>query len=155
MFINVVIGGGRMKFLPKTKQDFLLPLNGTRIDERNLIQEWIDRMSHQDEKHKKRTGQGKKFKFIWNATDFRQTNFKEYDHVLSLLAYDHMRFEADRHPDAEPSLSEMTMKAIDLLSQNENGYFLLVEGGRIDHGHHSSRIFISKIRFFVGLMKKK
>ena len=33
----------------------------------------------------------------------------------------------------------MTAKAIDLLSANETGYFLLVEGGRIDHGHHDGR----------------
>ena len=30
----------------------------------------------------------------------------------------------------------MTAKAIDLLAARENGYFLMVEGARIDHGHH-------------------
>jgi len=33
----------------------------------------------------------------------------------------------------------MTEKAIELLSKNKNGYFLFVEGGRIDHGHHESK----------------
>jgi len=32
----------------------------------------------------------------------------------------------------------MTSKAIDILSQNPNGYFLMVEGGRIDHALHAT-----------------
>ena len=55
-----------------------------------------------------------------------------------LLSYDHMAYEVERDPETEPSLIEMTLKAIDMLSRNPNGYFLLVEGGRIDHGHHNS-----------------
>ena len=45
-----------------------------------------------------------------------------------------MSFEIDRAQEQEPSLIEMTQKAIELLEKNKNGYFLLVEGGRIDHG---------------------
>jgi alkaline phosphatase len=32
----------------------------------------------------------------------------------------------------------MTNKAIDMLSQGKNGYFLMVEGGRIDHALHGT-----------------
>lgn len=44
-----------------------------------------------------------------------------------------MRFEADRASDkgGEPSLAEMTEKAIRMLEKNPEGYLLLVEGGRI------------------------
>ncbi|TAJ79408.1 MAG: alkaline phosphatase [Gallionellaceae bacterium] len=38
----------------------------------------------------------------------------------------------------QPSLSEMTVKSIQLLSQNANGFFLMVEGGRIDHALHGT-----------------
>ena len=38
----------------------------------------------------------------------------------------------------QPSLAEMTTKAMDILSQNPNGYFLMVEGGRIDHALHGT-----------------
>jgi alkaline phosphatase len=38
----------------------------------------------------------------------------------------------------QPSLAEMTTKAMDILSQNTNGYFLMVEGGRIDHALHGT-----------------
>lgn len=40
----------------------------------------------------------------------------------------------------EPSLSEMTMAAIEILRKNENGYVLFVEGGRIDHAHHQNLV---------------
>lgn len=52
-----------------------------------------------------------------------------------------MDFETDRVeriPIKEPSLVEMTKTAIEILSRNPNGFFLLVEGGKIDHGHHIS-----------------
>ena len=39
-----------------------------------------------------------------------------------------------------PYLSEMASVALDILLQNDNGFFLLVEGGRIDHAGHSNDI---------------
>ena len=46
-----------------------------------------------------------------------------------------MQYEPDRiakNPIEEPSLIEMTEKAIQILKKNPNGFFLLVEGGKID-----------------------
>jgi alkaline phosphatase len=54
------------------------------------------------------------------------------------VAEGHMSYELDRDPTKEPSLEQMTGKAIDLLSKNTNGYFLMVEGGRIDHALHGT-----------------
>jgi alkaline phosphatase len=45
-----------------------------------------------------------------------------------------MAYEIERDELKEPSIIEMTQKAIEMLSLNPNGYFLLVEGGKIDHG---------------------
>ena len=56
-----------------------------------------------------------------------------------MLAYDSLKYEVDRNEQEEPSMIELTNKAIEMLSKNKNGYFLLVEGGRIDHGHHESK----------------
>jgi len=44
-----------------------------------------------------------------------------------------MKFEVDRLNDTagEPSLQEMTEKALQILQKNPDGFFLLVEGGRI------------------------
>ena len=49
-----------------------------------------------------------------------------------------MAHELDREdgPSGEPSLAEMTRKAIEVLKHNPNGYLLVVESGRIDHAHH-------------------
>jgi alkaline phosphatase len=41
----------------------------------------------------------------------------------------------------EPSLTEMTEKAIQILKKNPKGYFLMVEAGRIDHGHHAGNAY--------------
>ena len=57
--------------------------------------------------------------------------------VLGLFSESHMTYMLDKSPvSAEPTLSEMTAKAIDLLSVRKEGFYLMVEGGRIDHGHH-------------------
>jgi alkaline phosphatase len=50
-----------------------------------------------------------------------------------------MQYEHDRPKDraGEPSLAEMTRGAIERLRGNPQGFVLLVEGGRIDHAHHS------------------
>ena len=50
----------------------------------------------------------------------------------------HMSYELDRDPAKEPSLAEMTTKSIDILSKRDKGYFLMVEGGRIDHALHGT-----------------
>lgn len=34
---------------------------------------------------------------------------------------------------------EMTQKALQMVKKNPNGYVLLIESGRIDHGHHETR----------------
>ncbi len=54
------------------------------------------------------------------------------------LAQGHMSFELDRDPSKEPSLAQMTTKSIDILSKNGKGFFLMVEGGRIDHALHGT-----------------
>jgi alkaline phosphatase len=69
----------------------------------------------------------------------------------------HLEYELDRTATpplgegaAQPSLAEMTVKAIDLLSQNGKGYFLMVEGGRIDHALHGTnakRALVDTIAF--------
>ena len=54
-----------------------------------------------------------------------------------------MEYDHDRPKDkaGEPSLAEMADKAIDILAKNPEGFVLLIEGGRIDHGSHASNAF--------------
>jgi alkaline phosphatase len=49
-----------------------------------------------------------------------------------------MNYDLDRNIFQEPSLAEMTRKAMDILQAKGNGYFLMVEGGRIDHALHET-----------------
>ena len=53
-------------------------------------------------------------------------------------AQGHMSYELDRDPALEPSLAQMSVKAVDILSKNTSGFFLMVEGGRIDHALHGT-----------------
>ena len=62
-------------------------------------------------------------------------------------ATSHLEYELDRAAQTtagaglgltQPTLAEMTVKSIKMLSNNANGYFLMVEGGRIDHALHNT-----------------
>lgn len=60
--------------------------------------------------------------------------------VLGLFASSHMTYKAQKPEDStEPSLTEMATTAVRLLNERDRGFFLLVEGGRIDHAHHDSK----------------
>lgn len=63
------------------------------------------------------------------------------ERLLGLFNRTHMSFEADRAETEEPSLAEMTAFSIDRLSNNEAGYVLMIEAGRIDHAHHGTNAF--------------
>lgn len=47
-------------------------------------------------------------------------------------------YDFDRNEEEIPSLSEMTKKAIEILSKNKNGFFLMVEGSKIDWANHAN-----------------
>eukprot|EP00003_Mantamonas_plastica_P016394 TRINITY_DN27349_c0_g1_i1.p2 TRINITY_DN27349_c0_g1~~TRINITY_DN27349_c0_g1_i1.p2 ORF type:complete len:129 (-),score=45.69 TRINITY_DN27349_c0_g1_i1:2-388(-) len=60
--------------------------------------------------------------------------------AVGLFAMSHMDYELDRIPDEQPSLLEMTTKALELLvaKNNDKGFMLLIEGSRIDMACHSN-----------------
>lgn len=128
--IDVALGGGRTRFLPNTLNDPEYGSAGRRKDGRDLTAEWVSKHS--------------KAEYVWNKAQFDAIDPAKTDHLLGLFEPSHVHYEADRvaHDKAgEPSLTEMTVKAIDILKKNNNGFFLMVEGGRIDHAHHASNAF--------------
>jgi alkaline phosphatase len=76
------------------------------------------------------------------ASDLTTMNAAPRGKLIALfdqaLAQGHMPYELDRDPAVVPSLAQMTVKAIDTLAGSANGYFLMVEGGRIDHALHGT-----------------
>ena len=56
--------------------------------------------------------------------------------LAGLFAEVDLAYDLDRDPTKEPSLAEMTGAAINLLSRNKNGFFLMVEGSKIDWANH-------------------
>jgi alkaline phosphatase len=128
--LEVVLGGGRGKFLPRDTAD---PEDagqtGERKDGRNLVNEWLP--------------QRPRSAYVWNKSQFDAIETAKTDRLMGLFERSHMEYQHDRLKDAggEPSLGEMTSKAIDLLAKNRKGYFLMVEGGRIDHAHHAGNAY--------------
>lgn len=57
--------------------------------------------------------------------------------LLGLFASDALNYEVDK-PAGEPRLVEMVAKALEILSQHEAGFFLMIEGSRIDHAGHAN-----------------
>ncbi|MGQ8364726.1 alkaline phosphatase [Glaciecola sp. 1036] len=131
--IEVVFGGGRRHFLPRDEAfnsaDAVSSVEGDRTDNRDLTAEWQTTYP-----------QGS---YVMDQTGFDAIDPASTERVFGLFNESHMQYEADRANDiaGEPSLTEMTSKAIDILDNNEKGFFLMVESGRIDHGHHAGSAY--------------
>jgi len=123
--IEVALGGGRTHFRPSSEVDPEDPSSrGGRLDGRDLVRAW----------QAGRPGSA----YVWNREGLRGLDRAKTTRVLGLFEPGDMKWEGERRTDraGEPSLAEMTDLAIDLLSRDPDGFFLMVEGGRIDHGHH-------------------
>ena len=120
--IDIALGGGRRNFLPEAVEDEE-GKTGKRADGRNLIDE------------AKAAGA----QYAFDADTFAGLTLDGSGPVLGLFESSHMLYENDR--ENEPSIVEMTEAAITQLSNNEEGYFLLVEGGRVDHANHDGNAY--------------
>jgi len=135
--IEVVLGGGRSQFYPNTVADPEYPTRtGSRKDGRMLPDEWVAARPNAA--------------YVWNRAQFDAIDTATTRSLLGLFERSHMQYEEDRQPfdgsasrdvAGEPSLAEMTGTAIEILRKDANGFFLMVEAGRIDHGHHAGNAF--------------
>jgi len=111
--IDVILGGGRSYWIPKNEK------GSSRQDDRNLIEE------------AKNLG----YNVVYNLEQLEGVNEGK---LLGLFANGNMPFVLDGDPTVVPSLADMTQKAIELLTKDSNGFFLMVEGSRIDHASHNN-----------------
>jgi alkaline phosphatase len=112
--IDVVFGGGRRHLLPVAEK-------GRRTDGENLLS----------------VLQARGYLIVGNREEMMKLKKGK---VYGMFASSHMQAEIDRpeFAPAEPTLEEMTTKAIELLSQSPKGFFLMVEASQIDWACHAN-----------------
>ncbi len=108
--VNILFGGGKDFFVPESEK-------GKRKDEKKLLNE----------------AKQNRYVIAETAEEMKKVQGEK---ILGIFNQGYMNFEIDRKGSTEPSLAEMTAKAIGVLSKKEQGFFLMVEGGRIDHAAH-------------------
>ncbi|KAM7358933.1 alkaline phosphatase 9 [Cochliomyia hominivorax] len=123
--LKVMMGGGKSAFVDKS-----LYANGWRTDGRNLLEEY-QKLSPTN-------------KLVETKAQLDELDLAKTDRLLGVFNDDHLDYHLDAlaNPNnTQPTLEEMTKKAIEFMQlQNENnGYFLFIEGGRIDMGHHDTK----------------
>jgi len=120
--VEVLMGAGSGFFLPKGPSSE----GGQRTDGRNLIEEWEE--------------DGYTYVDSANELENAEINLDEGDRLLGLFGgLYNMNYDLDRQQDEDigiPTLVEMTEKAIEVLSQDPDGFFLMVEGGSLDWVAH-------------------
>ncbi|MET3696772.1 alkaline phosphatase [Bacillus oleivorans] len=110
--IDVVLGGGKASLLPGDREE-------SRNDGENLLQVLKEKdYTLVNSKHQLASASGRK---IWGS-----------------FAEGAMAYDIDRKAFGlkQPSLAEMTEKAIHTLSQQKKGFFLMVEGSKVDWAAH-------------------
>jgi alkaline phosphatase len=114
---DIVLGGGRREFVGEAR-------GGQRRDpDADLVSEWA-RVPN---------------RFVIDAADDLRA-LPTDGRVLGLFSDSHMTYVAERRNDTlEPTIDAMTAAAIRYLERQDTGYYLLVEGARIDHGHHDGK----------------
>jgi len=125
---DVMLGGGLQHWIPRGETASAVagfPTKSKREDAMNLLKKAAEDGYH----------------IATNREDMLAAgNAKK---LLGLFAASHLPYALDRRPDDDgdvPSLAEMTKAALEMLSKNESGFFLMVEGGRIDHAAHANDV---------------
>lgn len=143
------MGGGQDYFMMHSNNS-----SGHRSDE-DLIQNWKN--------DKQNRFNGKTAKYVTNREELMNADMSKVDFILGMEYYSnvilyfyrndygsmalcfvglfresHMQYRLKSDPGIQPTLQEMTRKAIQLLQKEQNGFVLFVEGGLIDRAHHKT-----------------
>jgi len=135
--LKVILGGGRGYFLPNNVLDSSGKY-GMRTDNKSLIDDWLN--------SKNQSGLDKSaYQFVNSTSGLNNVDYTRTEYLFGLFNYTHMAYDMERDlsENGESSLEQMTEAAIKILNKNDNGFVLLVEGGRIDHAHHDNYAALS------------
>ncbi|XP_070514231.1 alkaline phosphatase isoform X2 [Cardiocondyla obscurior] len=129
--IRVIMGGGRQVMKSNVSASKFDPIDTWACysqDGRDLINDWTK------DKYSRHLAHA----VVQNNEELSQVDVGSVDYLLGIFANGHieMDWKRDRGPKGQPSLEEMTVAALKILQKSEQGYFLMVEGGLIDYGHH-------------------
>ncbi len=83
------------------------------------------------------------YTLVTNTSELNQIS-NSTDSLLGLFGYYNIDYELERNPQESPSLQEMTSKALQLLDSKNKPFFVMIEGGRIDHAGHLLNSFQNK-----------
>jgi alkaline phosphatase len=121
--MDVVFGGGGGYLIPRGATyttSFGAAWNGRRGDRENLLDALKDRG------------------YQW-VDDKAGLAALQQGPVWGLFSAGHLDPQMDRTPDSrQPSLADMTAKAIEILSRHPAGFFLMVEGSQVDWAGHGN-----------------
>src|SRR5690606_32989615 len=127
------LSGGLRYFLPQDsalisaeqQQNILaagLPLSSKRADSRNLLT----------------VAQQQGYQLVFNREQLQTVDTFPVLGLFASSAMPDALLENSQPQRTQPSLTDMTEAALNLLSQNEQGFFLMVEGGQIDWAGHNN-----------------
>jgi len=132
--IDVMLGGGRASWLPRTDEDTRWDYNSddwncTRFDQRNLIDEWLG--NHTDGVYVETREQ------LMNLT-------MEEASVLGIFTNSYVTWDHEvNETNNKPRLEDMAVQAVRFLQKKaeaeDTGFFIMIEAGRIDQGHHNGQ----------------
>ena len=119
-FFDLFLGGGRREFIPQSEK------GSKRKDDRDIIEE------------AKKQG----WKYVETTAELENHNEDEFP-LLGLFAKSHMNYEIDRNATEQPSLAQMSKKALSILKKASDkdgspGFMILIEGSRIDMAAHGN-----------------
>lgn len=123
---RVILGGGLKQFGQVQDYNATWDDSCERADGRDLVAAW--------------RGGKERAQFVRTREQLLDVNVNEADYLLGLFSPGHMPYALETNVTdySPPSLADMTLRAIQMLSKGPDGFMLMVEGGRIDQAHHAN-----------------
>ena len=116
---DVAMGGSLRHFIPKGEK------KSKREDDKNLVEAM----------------KTKGYTYVAHAANLKAVDLAKCEKLFGLFAMSNMAYDIDRQNDAklgaQPTIADMTRATLAIVARNPKGFFVMIEGGRIDHACHT------------------